>query len=362
MSRRRRRKNYIDPNVYVEPKIDNTPFGMAAGVYIFILYVSFGGIFNALVNKEFKVGLYIFIFFILISGIAILHTIINEKKIAKRKREHREQWEEQQRQKELEKQRKEQEEIEKFQESIKDTIIFNIESFKSGSIIKDSDKLDELVSVGLILKYNKEVKEANDEVSGYLYRYNSIFFYWLKGDKSDYNNAMVGAMYERFIGYIIEKEYNVSVYYNGRVEGYNDEGIDLYFYIDSNGIRTKYIVQCKCYSRKKIHTKELRAFIGAREIEKQKEENVIGFFIAHSDILTQEQKDILMDVGISYRIIEYDVKYPKIKYSPKLDRYFLPKDEEYDKLDFLKDSIMYFNNYQEMQEFINVVKNILKYL
>lgn len=201
-----------------------------------------------------------------------------------------------------------------------------------------------------------EKKEA-EAVEKELSRYNQRFISWRNGFKTYENNSSVGAMYERYIGYLIESKLKTSVVYNGRIMGFDDDGVDLYYYNESGN---KVIVQCKCYARKSIHNKELRAFVGAREMERQKEGGeCFASFYAHSDILNDEQKDFLRNAGVSYEVIPYSVDYPKIKYSATRDKYFLPNHQEYDRLDFKEDNILYFETYEFMSHVIKRVKDMI---
>lgn len=200
-----------------------------------------------------------------------------------------------------------------------------------------------------------EKKEA-EAVKKELSRYNQRFISWRNGFKTYENNNSVGAMYERYIGYLIESKLKTSVVYNGRIMGFDDEGVDLYYYREGK----KVIVQCKCYARKSIHNKELRAFVGAREMERQKDGGeCFASFYAHSDILNDEQKDFLRNAGVSYEVIPYSVDYPKIKYSATRDKYFLPNHQEYDRLDLKEDNIFYFETYEFMSHVIKRVKDMI---
>jgi len=157
----------------------------------------------------------------------------------------------------------------------------------------------------------------------------------------------IGRDYERYIGYLYEKE-GYKVHYQGIVEGLEDLGRDL---ICIKGNMTK-IVQCKCWSHKKaIHEKHINQLFGTTVMYWIKTEgggtvqlelfpdairkrNIIPVFVT-STKLSPSAKEFSKALGVEIRESFPLSPYPSIKCNvARKDGeriYHLPFDQQYDK-------------------------------
>ncbi len=157
----------------------------------------------------------------------------------------------------------------------------------------------------------------------------------------------IGRDYERYIGYLYEKE-GFTVEYFGIEKGYEDLGRDL---ICKKGDVVD-IVQCKCWSSKKtIHEKHINQLYGTAikyyvdHFEMIRERDVLSLFsgilesgqikatFVTSTILSEEARKFAKALGV--KVIENSPlkEYPLIKCNISVngDRiYHLPFDQQYD--------------------------------
>lgn len=169
--------------------------------------------------------------------------------------------------------------------------------------------------------------------------------YWNR-DKPSW---MTGRDYERYIGYLYEKD-GFSVYYQGIEEGLEDLGRDL---IATKSSITK-IIQCKCWAQHKtIHEKHICQLFGTTlkywveheksvkaknpqsllSAMKQKE---IGGVLITSTKLSDVAKEFAEELSIEVREQLPLVQYPSIKCNiarrTNEKIYHLPFDQQYDKV------------------------------
>lgn len=159
----------------------------------------------------------------------------------------------------------------------------------------------------------------------------------------------IGYEYERYIGYGFEKK-GFKVTYHGIEEGVKDLGIDL---IATKG-RINYIIQCKCWSKKKeIHEKYINQHIGTTlkyylEHNPNPNATIADFFtqdITKSDFvvlplfyttapLSPVAEDFAIKLGVMVMIKPLE-EYPLIKCNINRSTgdhiYHLPFDQQYDK-------------------------------
>jgi hypothetical protein len=148
----------------------------------------------------------------------------------------------------------------------------------------------------------------------------------------------VGRDYERFVGYMYEKE-GFDVSYHGIEEGLEDMGRDL---ICVKGQRVV-IVQCKCWSsERQIHEKHIFQLFGSVRVYQMDHPDVTvtGHFVT-STRLSSRASLFANSLGIRIKEDFPLAHYPCIKcnVSPRGgDRiYHLPFDQQYDRTKIIKD-------------------------
>lgn len=143
-----------------------------------------------------------------------------------------------------------------------------------------------------------------------------------------------GIAYERYIGYLYEKE-GYSVIYEGATKGVQDRGIDI---IAQNKKETV-IIQCKRYSMTKnhlVHENTVAQLFGVSTVYRmEKPTAVFRAVIYTSSTLSEEAKHFAEYLGIevfdSFPLKEYPVvKCNTSKNGEKI--YHLPFDQQYDKV------------------------------
>ena len=153
---------------------------------------------------------------------------------------------------------------------------------------------------------------------------------WRKRKKSNWE---VGIEYERYIGYLKEKE-GYRVRYNGAIKGLGDMGRDL---IAHKGNEIE-IIQCKRWSKDKvIREKHIFQLYGTMVVEKLEnpEKNVTGIFIMTSELsdVASRCADFL---NIKVKKVPMSEDYPLIKCNISQQTgekiYHLPFDQQYDKV------------------------------
>lgn len=144
------------------------------------------------------------------------------------------------------------------------------------------------------------------------------------------SNWEAGIKYERYIGYLCEKEgYNVK--YTGATLKLNDMGRDLIAYKGN----TIYIIQCKRYAQgKEVHENHLFQLFGSVAHYKKEHPNhkVIGVFVTSSQLSDVAKQCAESLSVILYENIPFD-NYPTIKCNIGKNGekiYHLPFDQQYD--------------------------------
>ena len=162
-------------------------------------------------------------------------------------------------------------------------------------------------------------------------------------------NSEIGRDYERYIGYLFEKN-GFKVDYTGIRDGMNDLGRDL---ICSKG-NTTYIVQCKCWSNlkgKQIHEKHINQLYGTTIMYSlDRKEDFIGLFkpniipIFFSTVpFTDTAIEFANALGVKLKCEKF-VPYPMIKCNINSNGekiYHLPFDQMYDRTDVSKNGEFY---------------------
>jgi hypothetical protein len=149
--------------------------------------------------------------------------------------------------------------------------------------------------------------------------------------RSRKTNWQIGRDYERYVGYLREKE-GCSVTYHGIIKGFEDLGRDL---IAERGNEIE-VIQCKCWSRAKvIHEKHVFQLFGtmvAHRIE-QRDRTVRGTFVTStrlSDRALAFAREL--DIAVEQELPLAD--YPRIKCNVARGSgeriYHLPFDRAYD--------------------------------
>ncbi|MCK9365053.1 MAG: restriction endonuclease [Syntrophales bacterium] len=210
---------------------------------------------------------------------------------------------------------------------------------------------DDLIELSATDNNDEDEDSNSDPISRYLTagEYNSLTReekfqraldrYWA----SRKTNWQIGRDYERYVGYLFEKNgWNVN--YFGREEGLSDFGRDL---IVTSGNQV-IIVQCKYWAKhKKIHEKHIFQLYGTtieywissmgRDSQRQQllfedtlSQNPVKAMLYTSTELSQEAKEFAAVLGVEYRENIPIVRYPSIKCnSSKI--YHLPFDQQYDR-------------------------------
>jgi len=195
-----------------------------------------------------------------------------------------------------------------------------------------------------IIEYDEFYNSDDDSPSNYLSKgeYEKLsdteknkkaLEYYKKRKKKNWE---IGRDFERYIGYLYEKD-NFEVEYFGIEKKFNDLGRDLI--VKDKNITT--IIQCKYWSKNKIiHEKHIAQLFGT--ITKYKIdnpcENVIGLFVSHT-VLSDEAKNFCKALNIYLKENVEMGAYPLIKCNVGRDKegsksfiYHLPMDQQYDKI------------------------------
>ena len=153
---------------------------------------------------------------------------------------------------------------------------------------------------------------------------------YIKRKKKPYE---IGLMYERYIGYLLEKD-GYRVDYCGAKKGMRDQGIDLI----AKKARKTLIIQAKYWAKSKvIGEKHLYQLHGTTEHYKKshKKEKVKAVFYATTDI-TSTAEEVAELLHIEFRKIDYDNSYPMIKCNINNNGshiFHLPFDKYYDTIE-----------------------------
>jgi hypothetical protein len=151
-------------------------------------------------------------------------------------------------------------------------------------------------------------------------------------------NWEIGRDFERYVGYLFEKEMRATVEYFGMEKGLSDLGRDLIVQTDD----AVYIVQCKYWSKDKIiHEKHIAQLFGTffkYKLDNSKsKKNILPVFVTHT-VLSEEAKRFADALNIVYIENLDQGEYPIIKCHNNKDKYgvptqiyHLPMDQQYDK-------------------------------
>lgn len=152
--------------------------------------------------------------------------------------------------------------------------------------------------------------------------------------KRQKSNWLVGRLYERYVGYLFEKE-GYDVEYVGILKGYEDLGRDLICQKNSKFV----VIQCKYWSQfRTIYEKHIFQFFGTvfQYKDANPEKNVEAIFYT-STCLSDLARRFAKELGIELKEgFPFDFSYPCIKCNiSKVDGekiYHLPFDQQYDKV------------------------------
>lgn len=199
--------------------------------------------------------------------------------------------------------------------------------------------------IELLKEYSEE--ELQDEVTHYLtkeeYRKLSsiernqmaLDRFW-KRPKSKW---LIGRLYERYVGYLYEKE-DYDVEYVGIFKGFEDLGRDLICRKGNDFI----VIQCKNWAEfRTIYEKHIFQFFGTvfQYKDENKDRKVRAIFYTStnlSDLARRFSKELNIELKENFK---FDKEYPSIKCNvSRIDGtkiYHLPFDQQYDKTKIEKD-------------------------
>ncbi len=161
-------------------------------------------------------------------------------------------------------------------------------------------------------------------------RYEKELQRYIKCKKNTYE---IGLMYERYIGYLLEKD-SYSVEYHGATKGMRDLGIDLI----AKDKKETLIIQTKYWGKTKVITEqpiEHLAKITDTYKEMYPQENKVKAVFFATINLSQEAEDMAVLLEVKFIKMKFDNSYPMIKcnISSKGEKIFhLPTDDYYDKI------------------------------
>jgi len=146
------------------------------------------------------------------------------------------------------------------------------------------------------------------------------------------NNVQIGRMYERYVGYLYERD-GWTVVFHGALKGFEDFGRDLICVRDG---KTE-IVQCKCWSGSKvIREKHIMQLFGTCVLYRLTEcrPSTLPVF-ATTTALSPEAEMVARELGIEVRH-EALGRYPMVKCNVSQATgeriYHLPFDQQYDRV------------------------------
>ncbi len=148
------------------------------------------------------------------------------------------------------------------------------------------------------------------------------------------SNEEIGKRYERYVGYLYEKQ-GCNVYYNGIRKKFFDNGIDIIAKERARKNKRTFIIQCKYWSsEKKIHANTVHQLYGAAiSYKRTHEEEVIIPIIFSKTNLSEAARNEAQVLGINVRDNFSLKQYPLVKCnvsSTKEKIYHLPWDASYD--------------------------------
>lgn len=146
-------------------------------------------------------------------------------------------------------------------------------------------------------------------------------------------NWEIGKMYERYIGYLYEKD-GWDVHFHGAVKGFEDLGRDLICKRGDNVI----IIQAKCWSSKKvIREKHVFQLYGSALLYKMENSCAdIHPMLCVTTDLSNVALYAAKELGIEVNSIPFDNDYPMVKCNVSKTTgekiYHLPFDQQYDRI------------------------------
>ena len=158
-----------------------------------------------------------------------------------------------------------------------------------------------------------------------------------------HTKAHIGKMYERYVGYLYEKQ-GYSVIYNGIERGLSDCGLDLICKKGSDVV----LIQCKCWSKSStIYEKHIAQFLGSCAFYKIT--NIGDLFTKYhyrfysTADLGETAIKFATELGIDIYMQAFNKHYPIIKCNINGDDkiYHLPFDQQYDKVKLNKSGEFY---------------------
>jgi hypothetical protein len=245
-----------------------------------------------------------------------------------------------------------------FDARIAQAIIEYYESIAPFLVDLKNDLVDARKDEHILLVYNEE--ERQDPVINYLtkeeYRKLStvernqlaLYRFWQRPK----SKRLLGRLYERYIGYLYEKE-GYDVEYVGIFKGYEDLGRDLICQKESSRI----IIQCKNWSHfKTIYEKHIFQFFGTvfQYKDSHPDTNVKAIFYTTTE-LSISARTFANALGIEIKEnFKFDQSYPCIKcninLSTKEKIYHLPFDQQYDNTKIINPGEFYCCTAREAEE------------
>lgn len=165
------------------------------------------------------------------------------------------------------------------------------------------------------------------------------------------NDWEIGRYYERYIGYLKEKE-GWMVIYHGALQGFEDLGRDL-ICTKNNQVE---IVQAKCWSKSKtIHEKHIFQLFGSTihyRLENPKSE--VSAILVTTTSLSNVAKEVARLLQIKVEHLSLPDSYPMIKCnvnrSTREKIYHLPFDQQYDRTQVHLDDERYVSTVEEAED------------
>ncbi len=203
----------------------------------------------------------------------------------------------------------------------KSAILDELVDFRSERI-EDDETIDPALKFGFISKEEYQNLSNTQKFQIALDRY------WEKNK----SNLEIGRLYERYIGYIFEKD-GWKVKYEGIIKGFEDFGRDL---ICTKGEKSL-IIQCKCWSKDKVIREKYIMQLFGTTVLFEYENNIKNITpIFYSTTSLSKEADLVanrLSVQVCYENLK---RYPMIKcninHSTKEKIYHLPFDQQYDKI------------------------------
>jgi len=166
----------------------------------------------------------------------------------------------------------------------------------------------------------------------------------------------LGLMYERYIGYLYEKD-GYTVRYHGAVKKYKDKGIDVI--VNKKRSKDVFLIQCKNWNSKNaiVHENYITQLAGSVDFMKTTQypnKNVTGILYATCPV-SDEAKDIAEKLNIKI-FDEFPIEeYPKVKCNISTSGekiYHMEFDQNYDKVFInIEDGDLYLNTPHEAESY-----------